>query len=290
MHLVILAAVQGLTEFLPVSSSGHLVLVHHVYGGDEADRWTNDLMLDVAVHVGTLLSVLVYFRRDIWAMIQGVIQALCIFIPKIQKRVRGVGSDTDSNDDAHYMRLALLVVLASIPVVVAGLILHIVSPIWIRSVEVMAWSTIIFGVLLWFVDTHKPAHREIESLHVRDALFIGFAQVLALVPGTSRSGITMTAARALGLSRTEAARFSLFLSIFAILGAGVIGGMTMYQNGDMQLTYHVFIAMFLAFLFGWASIAMMMRWLTYATFKVFGLYRVALGSILLVVLYSNGFV
>lgn len=271
-YLIILALVQGVTEFLPVSSSGHLVLVHEFLGDTRQDQWNHDLLLDVAVHVGTLLAVLLYFYRDVWRMIRSVFVCLT------------PGKHMSTQD-----YLPLFIVLSSIPVIVAGFLLHAWAPVWLRAPEIMAWATIIFGILLWWVDETRPVEKGLDRLNLKAALFIGLAQILALIPGTSRSGITMTAARALGFNRTDAARYSLLLAIVAISGAGVLSGLDVYESGDLSLGGDIVIAIMLSFLSGLIAIKLMMDWLARSTFRIFGIYRVILGVILLAVLYADIF-
>lgn len=259
-HLVILALVQGITEFLPVSSSGHLVLVHHLTGQNTG--WEQDLLIDVAVHVGTLFAVLLYFRKDICNMI------------------RGVKNEAGQN-------MAVLVVLASLPVIIAGFLLYSAAPDFLRSLEVMAWCTLVFGIVLWAADRFKPEAKTLEQMGWKDALGIGFAQCLALVPGTSRSGITMTAARFFGYSRVEAARFSLFLAIVAISGAGTLGGIDVLKAPDAAFGLDVLIAAALAFFTALAAIHLMLKWLEKSSFTPFAIYRVLLGLILLGLIYSG---
>ena len=258
-HLVILALVQGITEFLPVSSSGHLVLAHHLLGPGALET---DRMIDIAVHVGTLFAVLLYFRRDI-------------------ARMAGAVKDGPSGRS-----LLFLILAGSLPVVIAGGALHIYSPSWLQSLHLMAWCTLVFGIVLWLAD-RAPAHKTMDDIGMKQAFLIGVAQVLALVPGTSRSGITMSAARAMGINRVDAARFSLLLAIVAISGAGALGGFDLWRTGDMALGFDVLVAVTLAFLSAWAAIALMMRWLERASFTVFALYRVVLGGLLLVLLYGG---
>lgn len=258
-HIVILALIQGITEFLPISSSAHLVLAHAVFNGEAAGQWGTDLMMDVAVHVGTLFAVLVYFRKDLCAM--------CC-----------KGRD---------MRLPFFAVIASLPVIAAGLVFHLLQPAWARSIEVIAWTTLVFGVLLWWVDKAKPTEKNLGDLTMRDAFWIGLAQVLALVPGVSRSGITMSAARFFGFSRTESAKFSLLLAIIAISGAGALGGIDLVKRGDIALSLDALIAAALAFVSGLAVISLMMRWLARATFTPFAVYRVLLGIALLGMVYGG---
>lgn len=257
LHLVVVALVQGITEFLPISSSGHLILVPYFTGWEDQGP-----IIDVAVHVGTLFAVLGYFRRDVAAMVAGCWTLL-------------TGRWTSGG------RLALQVVLASLPVMVAGYVIHEIGWEILRSMEIIAFATIGFGVLLWLADRFAPAHRSLDDLGFGDALLIGLSQALALIPGTSRSGVTMTAGRAVGLSRTEAARFSLLLSIPAILGAGAIAAVDIAQAGDAALGRDALMAAVLAFASAWLAIALMMRWLRHASFTPFVVYRLVLGIVLL---------
>jgi undecaprenyl-diphosphatase len=262
LHLVVLALVQGITEFLPISSSGHLILVPVLTG------WPDQgLVLDVAVHVGTLGAVLLYFRRDLWQMLAGV--ALLI----AGRRNPGA-------------RLALLLVAATVPVVVAGAGLKYVGSEGLRNVTVIGWTTLGFGIVLFAADRWCLTLRRIEHMPMASALAIGLAQVLALVPGTSRSGITMTAARALGYERQAAARFSMLLSIPVIIAAGTLEGLELYAAGDAVLTASVAIAVALAFVSALAAIAFLMKWLRRASFTPFVIYRVGLGSYLLWLAYG----
>jgi undecaprenyl-diphosphatase len=193
---VVLALLQGLTEFLPISSSGHLVLVPVLAGWQD-----QGLAFDVAVHFGTLAAVLIYFRHDLLAMAGGWF-----------RHVGGRGPSPQS-------RLAWAVIVGTLPLVVAGFAGHDWIETNLRSALVIAATTGGFGVALWLADAFGGQRRSEHSLRARDALLIGLAQVLALIPGTSRSGITMTAAMALGLTRSAAARFSFLLSVPAILAA-----------------------------------------------------------------------
>ncbi len=263
LHIVVLALVQGITEFLPISSSGHLVLVPVLTG------WPDQgLLIDVAVHVGTLFAVLIYFRRDVLAVLAGVLDLL---------RGRWTG-------DA---RLALWLAVATLPVIAAGFVLKALVPDGLRSVELIAWATIGFGVLLWIADRLGGVDNGVGTMTLRQALLIGLAQVLALIPGTSRSGITMTAARALGFSRPEAARFSLLLSIPAIGGAGVLLGLDLAEADNLALTRDALLAGGLAFVSAILAIWAMMAWLRRATFTPFVVYRLILGAALLIYAWSG---
>lgn len=268
-YLLALALIQGVTEFLPISSSGHLVLFHALTGGDGPDSWGRSLTLDVAVHVGTLFAVLVYFYKDVWLMLLGLPALL-------QRKASGPGS-----------LMGFHIFISSMPVIIAGFILHQIQPGWLRSVEIMAWATLGFGILLWWADRTRPLGKTVQNMTALDALWIGLAQCLALIPGASRSGITMTAARFLGMSRKESAHYSLLLAIIAITGAATLTGIDLAEEGNIALTYDLFIAGFLAFIVGWVSIALMMKWLEKASFTVFAVYRVVLGGILLILIYTG---
>lgn len=264
LDIIILAIIQGITEFLPISSSGHLVLFHWIKEGEDAlNNCDSNKLMDVAVHVGTLFSILVYFRHDVIDMIQGTL--------------------TRSNKKGT--NLTINMIIASIPVIIAGFILHAYSPSFLCSVEIVAWTTIIFGIALWYAD-RKSASKKFEDLTKLDALLIGIAQTFALIPGTSRSGVTMTAARMLGYNRTDAARFSILLAIVALGGAGTLGIKDVIESGNAALTTEVIAAAILSFVAGVIAITLMMKWLEKSSFMPFVIYRLVLGVALLAVVYA----
>ena len=267
LHIVILALVQGLSEFLPISSSGHLILVHVALGHRGAEM---NLILDIAVHVGTLFAVLLYFRKDVMAMLCG-----CVCT------AQGKGADHKGRNMLVY------VLVASLPVIIIGFILHSMMPDMWRSVTVTAWCTLIFGVVLWVADKKGSQTRTVEDMGFKDALIVGAAQVLALIPGVSRSGITMTAARFLGVSRTESARFSMLLAMVAISGAGALGSLSLLESGDLALGLDVLFAIVFSFLSALVALHLMMRWLEKASFTPFVIYRIALGVLLLGLIYGG---
>ena len=268
LHILILALLQGVTEFLPISSSGHLVIAWEYF---DATGWnvsqqseSQRLAVDIAVHVGTLAAVCLYYWRDLWVMALGLTKLL-------------VGQWTPG------ARLALLVILATLPVVGVGYFFKdAITEMLHGDVRIVAWTTIGFGVVLYIADRLAMTVRRIEHITIFQALVIGASQVLALVPGTSRSGITMTAARFFGYERPEAARFSLLLSIPTILGAGVLAGLDLQQTGDAALQFEALIAAVIAFVTALIAIILMMRWLRNASFTPFVLYRIALGIAILI--------
>jgi len=258
LHIFILSVVQGLTEFLPVSSSGHLALTPHVLG--IADQ---GILMDVAMHVGTLLAIFLYFRRDIWQIGWAV---LC-------------GAKTQH---PAARRLGLYILAASIPAFAAGAVIHILYPGGIRSIAIITATTLFFGVLMGLADMVGKQVKTAESLTLKSAFLIGCAQALALIPGTSRSGITMTAARFLGLTRVEAARFSFLLGIPAMAGAGFVSFLEIFKSGNAGLWHDALAGVGLSFVAGLLAIHLMLRWLKYAGLMPFVFYRMFLGGFLLV--------
>ena len=262
IDLAILALMQGLTEFLPISSSGHLALYPLITG-----RPDQGLEIDVAVHVGSLAAVLLYFRVDVAAAVRG--------------GFRLIGGDARHTE----ARLALLLILATIPVVIAGGLLAASGAGGaLRSLAVIGWATLIGGAVLGLADRVGRAER--TEWGWRDAALMGLAQCLALIPGMSRSGVTMTAARALGLTRVAAARFSMLMSIPTIIAAGVLVAKDMAESGDAALGADAAIAAVLSFFAAWAAIAILMRMLQTWTMTPFVLYRLALGVALLTLAYG----
>ncbi|GAB5471191.1 MAG: undecaprenyl-diphosphate phosphatase [Rhodospirillales bacterium] len=270
--LAILALVQGITEFLPISSSGHLDLTWIAFHGLGEVPATLDarqeLVLDVAVHVGTLAAVCLYYWRDLWAMVLGLARAAS------GRRDPGA-------------RLVLLLVLATLPVVLVGYFVADLLPLLKGDLELIGWTTLGFGLLLWLADRSGMTYRRIEHLGLPDVLILGLAQTLALIPGTSRSGITMTAARLVGMERQDAARFSMLMSIPTIAAAGLLTGLEMREIGSASLSGDAVIAALLAFGSALLAIAVLMAWLKRASFLPFVIYRVLLGGGLLYLVYSG---
>lgn len=223
-------------------------------------------MLDVAVHVGTLLAVIAYFWKDLWQMASHVHQP--------------------NSDGFHMLRN---VVIASVPVILIGFILNKLEPSFLCMIEIMAWMMLIFGIVLWVADKIGKTDKKLESMTSLQAFWIGLSQSIALIPGTSRSGITMTTARFLGFNRVDAARFSLLLSIIAIAGAGALNTVSVIKAGDLELGLSVGLAVLLSFVTGWVSIIVMMKWLKHFSFTPFAIYRVILGCVLLYFIYSGNF-
>ena len=260
-QLLLLAIIQGLTEFLPVSSSGHLVIVGEMMDADQG------VAIDVAVHLGSLLAVVVYFWRDVGML------------------TRGVG-DVLGRRRTEASRLFSLLALASIPLVIVGFVLTRGDAIDdLRTGEVIGWTTIVFGIVLWLADRYGRQRRTMAKVGIFDAITVGLAQCLALVPGVSRSGITMSAARALGFRRTEAARFALLLSIPAILASGAGVALDLDGGASDLFSSDALLAAGVSALTAFASIWFMMALLRRVGMTPFVIYRLVLGAVLLGIAY-----
>jgi len=254
VQLLVLALVQGITEFLPISSSAHLILAPQVTGA--ADQGP---LIDVMAHLGTLFAVLVYFRKDVAAIVTGKVALL-------QGRVTEGG------------RLVLLIAVATPPVLIAGGILYVSGLAdALRDPLVIAWGTLIFALPLWLSDHFCKQIKSSETLSYTGAALIGLAQMFALVPGASRSGVTMTAARALSMTRSEAARFSMLMAVPVIGAFGLLAGIELARGAapGASLTYGLIVAA-LSFLAAWAAIAVLMRVVDRIGFLPFVIYRFAL--------------
>ncbi len=259
LQVILLALVQGLTEFLPISSSAHLILLPYF-----ADWPDQGLTFDVAVHLGTLLAVVLYFRRQLSQMILDWFQSL--------KMGRSVGES----------RLVWLIAAATVPVGIAGLILELLNPDGLRSPLLIAAATLGFGLLLWWADAVGGQRREEGEIGVRDAIFIGVAQALALIPGTSRSGITITAGRALGLSRPAAARFSFLLSIPVIALAGGAKLHGALGSAEPVAWGALLLGTLVAFLSAYLCIHYFLKIIARISLLPFVIYRLLLGGVILI--------
>lgn len=263
IQIISIAIVQGLTEFLPISSSGHLILI------PAFTNWEDQgLLVDVMAHMGSLLAIFVYFWRDVRNMAVGTWNLLR-------------GNVTPEG------KLAIYILLATIPAVLFGLFVKQTGLIdRVRGPEVVAYNAIFFALLMYLADRFGSSYKSVETITFPAAFFIGIAQALALIPGTSRSGITITAARTLGLSRPEAARFSFLLGIPAIAGAGilVIGEAIAAKE---VISSAAILTGFLTFFTALATIAFMMALLRRYTLNCFVVYRVILGLLILYLLHTG---
>lgn len=264
IQIIFLSILQGITEFLPVSSSGHLILF---------SKFTNfsdqGLAIDVALHIGSIIAVILYFAKDIWNMIIGLLKT------KLIPNFKVCGN-----------QLFYLLVIATIPALICGASLKYFGTDWLRNTKLIGWNILIYGILLWVIDSISITARKIKNLEWKDALLIGFAQCLALLPGTSRSGITITASRFLGMERREAAKFAMLLSIPTILAAGIIEGYELWQAGDIQEILYACDAVTYSFIFSLMAIYFLMMWLKRWSFLPFVIYRIVLGILVLLDAYG----
>ena len=250
IEIFILSLIQGITEFLPISSSSHLILV-----SDKLDFENQALSIDVSLHIGSFIAVVVYFRKDI--------------ISFFENRI-----------------ILFKILISSLPVIVIGYLLvetNIIEKI--RNIEVIAWATILFAILLYISDKFKLEKNIKDNLSYKSIIFIGFFQILSLVPGVSRSGIAITAARLLKFTRVEAAKISFLLSI-PILGAVSIFGLkNLLLSDDIRFTQLNFYSILISFFFSFTTIKFFLKYINKFSLNIFVYYRVILGLVLLAITY-----
>jgi len=263
LHLVLVAVIQGITEFLPISSSGHLILLPNLTGLDD-----QGLVIDVAVHVGTLGAVVVYFWADVKVALHGT-----------GRLIRG-------RVDTASAFLALCLAVATVPVILAGAAIKLLG--WdeaLRSTALIGWTMLIFGLVLYWADMRGGEDRAAGQWSLRHAAIMGLWQAVALLPGTSRSGICITGARLLGYERHDAAKLSMLMSIPTILASGLVVGVDVAQASDLRAAQDGLLAAALAFVSALLALAVMMRLARRISFTPYVAYRVALGLVLLWIAY-----
>jgi len=249
IELLILSAIQGISEFLPISSSAHLIVVSSLY-----DLKTSSLLIDISLHLGSLLAIIFFFRKDLI-------------------------------DLKHNQNLLKLIIVGSLPLVIFGYILHSTELInLLRNIEVIAWTTLFFGIILYFADQRKINQNISSNLNMRSIIFIGLFQILALIPGVSRAGITMTAARFLNFNRVDSGKISFLLSIPALAGASLLG-LKDIENETLEINILVIIAIMLSFLFSYITVKFFLNYLNKFSLNIFVVYRLIIASILLLIIY-----
>ena len=265
---ILLGILQGLTEFLPISSSAHLILPSQVLG------WPDQgLGFDVAVHVGTLSAVLLYFRRDFALLTIGWLGSV---LP-LRNGQRKAG---------RHSKMAWAVIIATLPACLAGLLFNDLIEQHLRSILVIAATTLIFGGLLWFADQRRSEKRHSGDIGFKDAVIIGASQALALIPGTSRSGITITVGLMLGLTRKTAARFSFLLSAPLILAAGLFKGLELLQQGNDAPWFDLLLGAAVSGISAYLCIYLFMELISRIGMTPFVIYRMVLGVVLLGLYFS----
>ena len=271
IHAIVLGLVQGLSEFLPISSSGHLLLTPWLFGWNDFSDVSVEKAFDVALHLGTLIAVIAYFRKDLVVYVR---DGLRMVVQKEKPRT-------------SEGRLAWLLVVASIPAALFGAIAgnwvdeHLGKPV------IIAASLIVFGLLLAWAD-RRLGKRKFEEMNSRDAIFIGLAQVIALNPGTSRSGISISAARILGFDRDTAVRFSFLLSVPVTAGAVAVKLLELFKDGIPEgLVMPMIVGIVTAGISGWLAVAGLLKLIRSKSFDAFVIYRVIAGVAILAIAASS---
>ena len=249
IEILILSAIQGISEFLPVSSSAHLIIVSSLY-----DLKTSSLLIDISLHLGSLLAIIFFFRKDLFNL-------------------------------KHNQKFLKLIIIGSIPLIIFGYILHSTELIHLlRNIKIIAWTTLFFGIILYIADQSK-IHQNISSnLNVKSIVFIGLFQILALIPGVSRAGITITAARILKFNRVDSGKISFFLSIPALAGASFLG-LKDLQNETIEINLLILIAVILSFIFSYVTVKFFLIYLNKFSLNIFVIYRLIIAFILLYLIY-----
>lgn len=260
---IILGMVQGLGEFLPISSSGHLVFVPWLFGWED-----KGLGFSVALHMGTLLSVLVYFKNDIWLLAKGFWHSLF-----------KVSRDFENN---IYQKLSWLIIAASIPGAIVGMFLEKQAEKGFRNPLLVALTLSVFGLVIFVVDRLGKKEKNLNKITLKDSLFVGLSQALAIIPGVSRSGSTMAMGLFLGFKRADAARFSFLMSIPIIFGAGLVK-VNEFKNGAATIEF--WAGLLSSAVFGFLAIKFLLKYLSNNDFKVFTWYRLIVAAIVLLVYF-----
>ena len=249
IEILILSAVQGISEFLPISSSAHLIIVSNLY-----ELKTSSLLIDISLHLGSLLAIIFFFRKDLF-------------------------------DLKNNQKLLSLIIIGSIPLIIFGYILHTTELIdLLRNIKIIAWTTLFFGIILYFADQKKIDQNLSTNLNLRSIIFIGLFQILALIPGVSRAGITITAARFLNFNRVDSGKISFLLSIPALAGASFLGIKDIF-NESIEINYIVSIAVILSFLFSYTTVKFFLNYLNKFSLNIFVIYRIIISLILFAIIY-----
>ena len=249
IEILILSAVQGISEFLPISSSAHLIVVSNLY-----DLKTSSLLIDISLHLGSLFAIILFFKKDLF--------------------------DLQNNQ-----KLLSLIIIGSIPLIIFGYILHTTELVHLlRNIKIIAWTTLFFGIILYFADQRKIDQNISTNLNIKSIIFIGIFQILALIPGVSRAGITMTAARFLKFNRVDSGKISFLLSIPALAGASFLGLKDLY-NQSIEINLIVILAVILSFLFSYITVKFFLSYLNKFSLNIFVIYRIIISIILFTIIY-----
>ena len=249
IEILISSTVQGISEFCPIGSSAHLFLVSNVY-----DFRTSSLLIDISLHLGSLFAIIFYFRKDLF-------------------------------DLRHNQKLLGLITIGSMPLIIFGYILHSTEIIHLfRNIKVIAWSTLLFGLVLFVADQRKINQNISTNLNIKSVLFIGLFQIFALIPGVSRSGITMTAARFLKFNRVDSSKIAFLLSIPALAGASFLGLKDAF-NQSIEINYLIIFSVILSFIFSYITVKFFLIYINKFTLNIFVIYRILVALILFLIIY-----
>ncbi|MDC0046692.1 undecaprenyl-diphosphate phosphatase [Candidatus Pelagibacter sp.] len=249
IEILILSAIQGISEFLPISSSAHLILISSLY-----EFKSHSLLIDISLHLGSLLAIIYYFKNDLF-------------------------------DIKNNKKLLSLIFLGSIPLIIVGYILYSTDLIYsLRNIKVVAWTTLIFGILLYISDKSRFDKKISTNLNFNSILFIGLFQILSLIPGVSRAGITITAARILKFNRLDSSKISFLLSIPALCGASFLGLKDLF-NESIDLNYLSFIAIIFSFIFSFLTIRFFLIYINKFSMNAFVIYRILISLVLFYIIY-----
>ena len=249
IEILILSAIQGISEFLPISSSAHLILVSNLY-----DLKAGSLLIDISLHLGSLLAIIFYFRKDLLNL----------------------------RKNKSFLQL---IIIGSLPLIIFGYILYSTELIFlIRDIKVIAWSTLLFGIILFIADQQKINKNISTDLNIKYIIFISLFQVLALIPGVSRAGITITAARFLKFNRVDSSKISFLLSIPALFGASFLG-LKDAVHQSIEINYLIIVSIILSFIFSYITIKFFLSYINKFSLNIFVIYRIFIASILFLIIY-----
>ena len=248
-EIFILSAVQGISEFLPISSSAHLILISNLY-----DLKSSSLIIDVSLHLGSLLAIMLHFRKELFNL-------------------------------RNNKKLLILIVVGSIPLFLFGYLLYTTEIIHLlRDIKVIAWSTFIFAIILYFADQKKIDNTISNDLNFKSIIFIGLFQILSLIPGVSRAGITLTAARFLNFNRVDSAKIAFLLAIPALMGASALG-LKDTINQSIDFNFLILISILLSFFFSFITIKLFLSYINKFSLRIFVIYRILISLILFIMIY-----
>ena len=249
IEVLILSTIQGISEFLPISSSAHLILVSSLY-----EFKNSSLLIDISLHLGSLFAIIYYFRED-------------LFNVRSNKRLLG------------------LIIIGSIPLIIVGYVLYSTGIIYnLRNIKVIAWTTLVFGIILYIADKNRFDKKISSNLNLQSILFISLFQVLSLVPGVSRAGITITAARILKFNRFDSGKISFLLSIPALAGASFLGLKDVFTQ-SIEFNYLVIIAILTSFIFSFVTVKFFLIYINKFSMNAFVIYRIIIALILFALIY-----